>query len=135
MCEMALSESKKHTAGTEGTLYLIECFGKDTGCRYYAEHGEVGGIPDAIGYEIPCHARKFRTKEDAAHFICGELPAWGRELHRPVGFTFADFDGADALQLRTMLWYGIEIPADMLEPTGGRLWLWRCSGEAGTKAG
>lgn len=23
MCEMALNESKKHTAGTEGTLYLM----------------------------------------------------------------------------------------------------------------
>lgn len=119
----------------EGKLYLVERFDKDTKYRYYAEHGEVGGIPDAIGYEAPCHARKFRTKKDAAHFICAELPEWGRELHRPVGLTFAGFDEFEALPLRKMLWCGIEIPADMLEPTAGRLRLWRCSGDASTKAG
>ncbi len=118
----------------DGRLYLIERLDKDTDYRYYAEHGEIGGIPDVIGYEIPDHARKFRTEEDAMNFIRTELPEWGRELHKTTGLCFADFDTADALQLRTMLWYGIEIPDSLLEPTAGRLRLWRCSGEYSRQA-
>ena len=117
-----------------GRLYLIERMNKDTDYRYYAEHGEIGGVPDAIGYETPAHAKKFRTEEDALNFIRTELPEWGRELHKPAGLCFADFDTADALQLRTMLWYGLEIPDSLLEPTAGRLRLWRCSGEYGSQA-
>ena len=117
-----------------GRLYLIERLDKDTDYRYYAEHGEIGGVPDAIGNETPAHAKKFRTEEDALNFIRTELPEWGRELHRPARLCFADFDTADALQLRTMLWYGIEIPDSLLEPTAGRLRLWRCSGEYGSQA-
>ena len=109
----------------EGKLYLIERTSKDMDYRYYAEHGEMGGVPDAIGYDDSCHARKFYSEEDAARFIQTELPEWGRDLHRPVGLTFADFNVADGLELRTMLWYGIEIPNDMLEPTAGRLRIWR----------
>lgn len=117
-----------------GRLYLIERLDKDTDYRYYAEHGEIGGIPDVIGYEVPDHARKFRAEEEALNFIRTELPGWGRELHRPVGACFADFDTADALQLRTMLWHGLEIPDSLLNPTVGRLRLWRCSGECSRQA-
>lgn len=117
-----------------GRLYLIERLDKDTDYRYYAEHGEIGGVPDAIGYETPAHAKKFRTEEDALNFIRTELPEWGRELHKPARLCFADFDTADTLQLRTMLWYGLEIPDSLLEPTAGRLRLWRCSGEYGSQA-
>ena len=116
-------------------LYLIERLDKDTDYRYYAEHGEIDGIPDVIGYEIPDHARKFRTEADALNFIRTELPEWGRELHKTTELCFADFDSADALQLRTMLWYGIEISDDLLEPTAGRLRLWRCSGEYSSQTG
>ncbi len=33
--------------------------------------------------------------------------------------------GEHGLQLRTMLWYGIDIPHEMLEPTAGRLRIWQ----------
>lgn len=105
-------------------LYLIERVDKDTDYRYYAEHGEMGGIPDAIGYECPAHARKFRTKEDAQRFIQTDLPEWGLNLHRPIGFTFADFP-LDATLLTNLLWFKMPIPEDMLKPTVGRLRLWR----------
>lgn len=105
-------------------LYLIERFDKDTDYRYYAEHGEVGGVPDAIGYECPAHARKFRTEDEALRFIHTELPEWGRTLHRSAALDFADFIW-DALGLATLLWLGEPIPDSMLGPTVGRLRLWR----------
>lgn len=87
-------------------LYLIERFDKDTDYRYYAEHGEVGGVPDAIGYDCPAHVRKFRTEDEALRFIHTELPEWGRTLHRPAALGFADFTW-DALGLATLLWLGV----------------------------
>lgn len=114
-----MSEEQK-----QAKLYLIERFGTNDDCRYYAEHGEMCGISGAIGYDCLAHARKFRTEEDARQFICTELPAWGRQLHKPVGFGVTDF-AWEASGLATMLRYGIEIPADMLKSTAGRLRIWR----------
>ena len=108
----------------QAKLYLIERFRTNDDCRYYAEHGELRGVSDAIGYDCFAHARKFRTEEDARQFICTELPAWGRRRHKPVGVGVTDF-AWEASGLAAMLRYGIEIPADMLEPTAGRLRIWR----------
>lgn len=45
-------------------LYLIRNI-RDSDHLYYAEHGEMGGVPDAIGYDTPPHAMKFLTCQDA----------------------------------------------------------------------
>ena len=84
----------------------------------------MGGVSDAIGYDCFAHARKFRTEEDALQFIRTELPEWGRQLHKPIGLGVADFIWVVS-EIAVMLRYGIEIPADMLEPTAGRLRIWR----------
>ena len=107
----------------DGKLYLIERINESTDSRYYAEHGEMGGVPDAIGYDCCAHARKFRTEEDARQFLQNNIPEWGRELHKVVGFSSNDFIW-DATGLVVMLWHGIEIPDDKLEPTAGRLRIW-----------
>ena len=104
-------------------LYLIEDSTETSDCRFYAEHGEKGGVPDAIGYDTPAHARKFRTEDDALNFIRANLPEWGRNHHRPVsisGFLW------DVPVLAVMLYHGLDIPDEMLPPTPGRLRIWRC---------
>lgn len=108
-----------------GKLYLVERTGKDTDFRYYAEHGEMGGVPDAIGYESAVHAKKFRTEEEAREFIQTRLPEWGRGLHRVVGLDFTGFF-LDGIELSALLWFGITVPDKLLEPTPGRLRIWRC---------
>lgn len=115
-----MSEEQK-----QAKIYLIERFGTGDEYRYYAEHGEVGGVSDAIGYDSLAHARKFRTEEDALRFILTELPERGRELHKPKGLGAIDFFGVVA-EISVMLRYGAEISDDMLEPTAGRLRIWRC---------
>ena len=92
--------------------------------RYYAEHGEMGGIPDAIGYDQSAHARKFRTEDDALHFHQTQLPPWGREVHRVVGLGPGEFTW-DGMGLTALLRENIPIPDKMLEPTPGRLRIWR----------
>ena len=52
----------------ERSLYLIRNV-TDGSNLYYAEHGEMGGVPDAIGYDIPPHAMKFRTRDEAQDYI------------------------------------------------------------------
>ncbi len=105
-------------------IYLIERTGESLEFRYYAEHGEVGGVQDAIGYDTAAHARKFRTKEEARDFIQTQLPEWGRGLHEVVGLGYADFLW-EASALSALLLQGIEIPDKVLEPTAGRLRIWR----------
>lgn len=109
----------------DGKIYLVERINEIGNCRYYAEHGPMGEVQDAIGYDNPEYAKKFRTEEEARRFIQTEIPEWGRETHRTVGLYFTDFDTADGLQLRTVLAYGIGIPDEMLEPKAGRLRIWR----------
>ncbi len=108
----------------EGKLYLIERINRSEGCRYYAEHGEMGGVADAIAYDTSDHAQKFRTEEDALHFIQTGLPAWGRDIHRPASFTRVDF-GWDNPELMVLLRHGAPVPDQLLEPTAGRLRIWR----------
>ena len=108
----------------QAKIYLIERSGTNDDCRYYAEHGEMGGVSDAIGYDCLAHARKFRTEEDALRFIRTELPEWGRQLHKPIGLGVTNFIWVVS-EIAVMLRHGIEIPADMLEPTAGRLRIWR----------
>ncbi len=107
-----------------GQVYLIEKTGEYSDCRYYAEHSETGGVPDAIGYECPAHARKFRTEDEAMRFIHTELPEWGRALHKPMAFGFSDFIW-DSSELFVLLLHDDPIPNSMLEPTAGRLRIWR----------
>ena len=55
------------------SLYLIQNT-RDNGELFYAEHGEIGGVSDAIGYDTPQHARKFHTLQEAQDFIDAQLP-------------------------------------------------------------
>lgn len=105
-------------------IYLIERSDKDTVYRYYAEHGEIGSVQDAIGYECAAHARKFRTGDETLHYIQTELPQWGRGLHRVASLDFAHFM-YDSPVLTHLLWQDMPIPDEMLTPTAGRLRLWR----------
>jgi len=109
----------------DGQVFLIKRISADPyeNC-FYAEHGEIGGVEDAIGYDSSPHARKFRTEADAQNFIQTQLPEWGRDLHKAVGFGFADFPLLEATELTAMLWYGTEIPDRLLAPTAGRIRLW-----------
>lgn len=105
-------------------IYLIELCEKDGEYRYYAEHGEMGGIPDAIGYECSAHARKFRSEDEALHFLQTQLPQWGHEVHRVVGLDSDDFTW-DGIGLAILLRENIPIPDKLLEPAPDRLRIWR----------
>lgn len=104
-------------------LYLIQNI-RDNGDLYYAEHGEMGGLPDAIGYDTLPHARKFRTYEEAQAYIGAQLPAWARACHRIVALDAAAFawqhQGISAL-----LAAGALIPVHFLMPTPNQLRIWR----------
>lgn len=106
-----------------GRLYLIERVNDGSDSRYYAEHGEKGGVPDAIGYDTAPHARKFRTESEAQEFILTQLPERGRERHRVIGLSPMDFP-MEAIHFSAMLWYGIKVPDGLLAPTAGRLRIW-----------
>lgn len=104
------------------SLYLIRNT-RDTDL-YYAEHGEIGGVPDAVGYDEPLHAMKFRTYEEAQAYIdtssrSGQETAIVRRSYR-LAFYLA------------RLWnygYAPQRQADPGPPAGadaGRLRLWRC---------
>lgn len=111
-------------AAVRKKLYLIERTGDGAEFRYYAEHGEIGGVSDAIGYETDVHAKKFRTEGEAQEFLRTQFPEWGRDLHRVVGL---DFTGSfEAAGLSALLQFGAAIPDHLLEPTAGRLRAWRC---------
>ena len=107
-----------------GKLYLIERIDENLEYRFYAEHGEMGGVPDAIGYDSAVHARKFRTEAEAQTYISTLLPEWARGLHQPTALGPMDFLW-DASALSVILQYGMEIPDKVLEPTTGRIRLWR----------
>lgn len=55
-------------------VYLIQRAYDSGNYRFYAEHGEKGGVLDAIGYDCAVHARKFRTEHDALNFIHTQMP-------------------------------------------------------------
>lgn len=97
-------------------LYLIEDSTGSSDCRDYAEHGEMGGVPEAIGYETPAHARKFRMEDDALNFIHADLPERRRGHHRPVSITLFVWD---ASVLAVMLNQGIDIPDKIYKAPGG----------------
>lgn len=89
-----------------------------------AEHGEMGGISDAIGYDIPPHAMKFRTREEAQDYINTKLPEWARDCRKVAELDALDF---------TWLYWGLTsmihayepIPGRQLQATLGRLRIWR----------
>lgn len=100
--------------------------GHGTGCDYYAMHGEKSGVPDAIGYAEMQHASKFRSAEDAQAFIENELPAWGRKLHHPAPIPHFLFMSTSTMsKIAGCLIRDDEIPDELLEPTPGRLLIWR----------
>ena len=98
---------------------------RDSDHLYYAEHGEMGGVPDAIGYDTPPHAMKFLTCQDAQAYINTQLPEWARDCHRPVELTASHFTWLGC-GITAMLRSGKPIPDRLLAPTPGRLRLWRC---------
>ena len=118
------------------SLYLIRNT-RDTDL-YYAEHGEIGGVPDAVGYDEPLHAMKFRTYEEAQAYIdtssrSGQETAIVRRSLPPRILP------GSAVELRlcsaaARLYGGFPvlprgakpIPDRLLAPTPGRLRLWRC---------
>lgn len=107
----------------ERSLYLIRNV-TDGSNLYYAEHGEMGGILDVIGYDIPPHAMKFRTREEAQDYIPTKLPEWARDCHKVAELDASDF---------TWLYWGFTsmihayepIPDRLLQATPGRLRIWR----------
>lgn len=108
----------------ENQVYLIKHSYDASKSAFYAEHGEIGGMPDAIGYDQAAHARKFRTEEAAWEYIKTVFPAWGREIHNPVSMNAGDFIWG-AIELSIHLRSGLFIPDRLLEPTAGRLRIWR----------
>lgn len=107
----------------EHSLYLI-CRSRGADHLYYAEHGEMGGLLDAVGYDELPHAMKFRTQEDAQMYIDTQLPEWARGCHRPVELTASNFTWP-CQALATMLRCGVPIPDQLLLPTPGRLRIWQ----------
>ncbi len=105
-------------------IYLIKRDYDSGDYCFYAEHGEMGGVSDAIGYDRAAHARKFRTEDEALEFIHTKIPEWGRTCHRPVVLSASDFIW-DAPGLSALLWQGKAIPKKMLMPTAGKLRIWR----------
>lgn len=107
---------------TKHVLYLIRCIGVSKKLCY-AEHGEMGGIDDAIGYTEPQDAMKFRTREEAQEYIDTKLPEWGKTCHYPAEYCASDF-----------MWHPIGtllafcsnevIPDQMLQPTPDLLRIW-----------
>ena len=99
--------------------------GRDTGCDFYATHGEKAGVPDAIGYTEMEHARKFRSAEDAQTFIENELPAWGRKVHHPAPIPRFLFCRTSTMsKIGGCLIRGDEIPDELLEPMPSQFLIW-----------
>lgn len=105
------------------SLYLIRNT-RDTDL-YYAEHGEIGGVPDAVGYDEPLHAMKFRTYEEAQAYIdtssrSGQETAIVRRSLPPRILPGSAVElrlcSAAASRSRTACW----------RRRPGRLRLWRC---------
>lgn len=107
-----------------GKIYLIKRDYDSGDYRFYAEHGEKNGVPDAIGYDCAAHARKFRTEVETLDFIHTQMPEWGRSRHKPVALSASDFLW-EAPGLAILLECEETIPEEMLAPTAGRLRIWR----------
>ena len=95
------------------SLYLIRNT-RDTDL-YYAEHGEIGGVPDAVGYDEPLHAMKFRTYEEAQAYIDTSSRS-GQETASSGGATASHFTWLGC-GITAMLRSGKPIPDRLLAPT------------------
>lgn len=91
----------------------------------YAVHGNKGGLPDAIGYDGAAHARKFRSVEDAQKFIRHRMPEWGRNSHCVSEVKPWDILLAGLPMYAALFDLDVPIPDVLLEPTVGRLLVWR----------
>ena len=110
------------------SLYLIRNT-RDTDL-YYAEHGEIGGVPDAVGYDEPLHAMKFRTYEEAQAYIDTSSRS-GQEtaiVRRSLPPRILPGSAVELYAISFSLSPPSEkpIPDRLLAPTPGRLRLWRC---------
>lgn len=91
----------------------------------YCKHGPMGEMEDAIGYGTLLDARKFLTSGDAQAYIDRELPAWTRPLHHPVEVFPWDMLFASPALTWFMLHADAGLPQHLLEPSSGRLLVWR----------
>lgn len=93
---------------------------------YYVRHGEIGGVPDAVGYAEKQYARRFLSTKDAQDFLEQEIPVWARDLFE-VESICLETDGVFfwPAACQAALW-AQEITVDLLNPAGNRLLLWRC---------
>lgn len=99
------------------SLYLIRNT-RDTDL-YYAEHGEIGGVPDAVGYDEPLHAMKFRTYEEAQAYIDTSSRSGPRDCHRPAELPPRILPGS-AVELRLCSAAASRSPDRLLAPTPGQ---------------
>ena len=101
---------------------------KDGGIEHsdnYCKHGPMGEMEDTIGYGTLLDARKFLTSADAQAYIDRELPAWSRPLHHPVEVFPRDMLFVSPALTWYMLHAAEEVPPHLLEPSSGRLLIWR----------
>ncbi|MPN18031.1 hypothetical protein SDC9_165389 [bioreactor metagenome] len=95
------------------------------GPNYYAAHGSMGGVEDAIGYDEKMFARKFLTEDSAQAFIRDELPEWGRSIHHPKEMTPCEIM-IDCPELFVALLENDDEKICLaLEPPGARMLIWR----------
>lgn len=105
------------------TLYVL----KRIHCQdeYYVRHGEVGGVPDAVGCAEKQYARRFLSGKDAQEFLNQKIPAWARDCFE-VEPICKETDGVLfwPAACQAAFW-AEETTEDMLNPAGNRLLLWR----------
>lgn len=94
--------------------------------KYYAAHGEKGGVKDAIGYDDKPCARKFLTEDDAVAFIGSELPVWGRNIHSVEEMVLYEIMLNCPNLFSALLGNNKEALRLALEPPENRLLIWRC---------
>ena len=102
------------------SLYLIKSKQIMDWMCFYAEHGEMCGVPDAVGYDTAVHARKFSSREAAQRYIDNEMPAWARTEHHPVSCGLWEAGS----ELAVLISSGAPIPDKLLQATPGRLRIW-----------
>ncbi len=112
--------------GVGRSVFVISRNSGCCGMDYYAAHGEMGGVKDAIGYDEKAFARKFLTEEDAISFIGNELPEWGRAIHHAEEMELYEFMLRCPVLFSALLGNDEEALRLALEPPGHRLLIWRC---------
>ncbi len=112
--------------GVGRSVFVISRNVERGGVNYYAAHGKMGGVKDAIGYDEKTFARKFLTEEDTASFIGNELPEWGRTIHHAEEMELYEIMHRCPILFSALLGDDEEALRLALEPPGNRLLIWRC---------